>query len=121
MIRRPPRSTRTDTLFPYTTLCRSARLELLHHRGPGEELRHRAGPEQRRRRIDRLARSHVGKTLALRQHRPVAAHDDDDRARDPPAVERIAPAPVEPGLDAPGREQIGSAPCRDRVCPYGKI
>src|SRR3546814_3430653 len=39
MIRRPPRSTRTDTLFPYTTLFRSsllralaypARLELLH-------------------------------------------------------------------------------------------
>src|SRR3546814_7560158 len=24
MIRRPPRSTRTDTLCPYTTLCRSA-------------------------------------------------------------------------------------------------
>src|SRR3546814_13734196 len=24
MIPRPPRSTRTDTLFPYTTLCRSA-------------------------------------------------------------------------------------------------
>src|SRR3546814_1153854 len=23
MTRRPPRSTRTDTLFPYTTLCRS--------------------------------------------------------------------------------------------------
>src|SRR3546814_14271857 len=27
MIRRPPRSTRTDTLFPYTTLCRSGRVE----------------------------------------------------------------------------------------------
>src|SRR3546814_14938466 len=26
MIRRPPRSTRTDTLFPYTTLFRSPRL-----------------------------------------------------------------------------------------------
>src|SRR3546814_5876305 len=26
MIRRPPRSTRTDTLFPYTTLFRSHRL-----------------------------------------------------------------------------------------------
>src|SRR3546814_2115999 len=26
MIRRPPRSTRTDTLFPYTTLFRSARM-----------------------------------------------------------------------------------------------
>src|SRR3546814_5216275 len=25
MVRRPPRSTRTDTLFPYTTLFRSAR------------------------------------------------------------------------------------------------
>src|SRR3546814_5729027 len=28
MIRRPPRSTRTDTLFPYTTLFRSACLGL---------------------------------------------------------------------------------------------
>src|SRR3546814_17765685 len=27
MMRRPPRSTRTDTLFPYTTLFRSHRLE----------------------------------------------------------------------------------------------
>src|SRR3546814_9221446 len=26
MIRRPPRSTRTDTLFPYTTLFRSGRI-----------------------------------------------------------------------------------------------
>src|SRR3546814_2882775 len=32
MIRRPPRSTRTDTLFPYTTLFRSA-MELAH---PGQ-------------------------------------------------------------------------------------
>src|SRR3546814_13677739 len=31
MIRRPPRSTRTDTLFPYTTLFRS----LAFHRGRG--------------------------------------------------------------------------------------
>src|SRR3546814_12912489 len=32
MIRRPPRSTRTDTLFPYTTLFRShpCRLRLIH-------------------------------------------------------------------------------------------
>src|SRR3546814_11568494 len=29
MIRRPPRSTRTDTLFPYTTLFRSRRLRWL--------------------------------------------------------------------------------------------
>src|SRR3546814_1867484 len=31
MIRRPPRSTRTDTLFPYTTLFRSL---AQRHRGP---------------------------------------------------------------------------------------
>src|SRR3546814_15916091 len=31
MIRRPPRSTRTDTLFPYTTLFRSIR-QVAHHR-----------------------------------------------------------------------------------------
>src|SRR3546814_3040834 len=54
MIRRPPRSTRTDTLFPYTTLFRSsckrrgwfddkrlspphARLRLRDHRGRSEE------------------------------------------------------------------------------------
>src|SRR3546814_8201980 len=30
MIRRPPRSTRTDTLFPYTTLFRSEGLRLLN-------------------------------------------------------------------------------------------
>src|SRR3546814_3492492 len=28
MIRRPPRSTRTDTLFPYTTLFRSGEVEM---------------------------------------------------------------------------------------------
>src|SRR3546814_5862962 len=32
MIRRPPRSTRTDTLFPYTTLFRSKRA----HHGMGQ-------------------------------------------------------------------------------------
>src|SRR3546814_5781567 len=42
MIRRPPRSTRTDTLFPYTTLFRSHCAEhrgstaVLAGRGPGQ-------------------------------------------------------------------------------------
>src|SRR3546814_9622999 len=44
MRRRPPRSTRTDTPFPYTTLCRSRMGGVrppglpLHPRGPGSEL-----------------------------------------------------------------------------------
>src|SRR3546814_4195345 len=33
MIRRPPRSTRTDTLFPYTTLFRSPRVAHAARRG----------------------------------------------------------------------------------------
>src|SRR3546814_1601899 len=41
MIRRPPRSTRTDTLFPYTTLFRSqrGRLQRLHYVPPDFPLR----------------------------------------------------------------------------------
>src|SRR3546814_19591357 len=40
MIRRPPRSTRTDTLFPYTTLFRSLPLaEVVSGRGVGRTRR----------------------------------------------------------------------------------
>src|SRR3546814_13009266 len=35
MLRRPPRSTRTDTLFPYTTLFRSRSVDLLRNRDVG--------------------------------------------------------------------------------------
>src|SRR3546814_3354523 len=38
MIRPPPRSTRTDTLFPYTTLFRSAPLCFNYHRGDRRSL-----------------------------------------------------------------------------------
>src|SRR3546814_4273476 len=47
MIRRPPRSTRTDTLFPYTTLVRS------HHELLAEQLHRR----ERRLADHRLART----------------------------------------------------------------
>src|SRR3546814_14347735 len=37
MLRRPPRSTRTDTLFPYPTLCRSATAAgILDHHAMGD-------------------------------------------------------------------------------------
>src|SRR3546814_4483761 len=39
MIRRPPRSTRTDTLFPYTTLFRSAELLITEARLEGRQER----------------------------------------------------------------------------------
>src|SRR3546814_2622886 len=66
MIRRPPRSTRTDTLFPYTTLFRSPRLPCTAQvdrqdrpqdagvqGGLGHDLRH----DQHAREIPRQARS----------------------------------------------------------------
>src|SRR3546814_2679532 len=46
MVRRPPRSTRTDTLFPYTTLFRSTRSHAGARR-PGKG-RRRRNPAHRR-------------------------------------------------------------------------
>src|SRR3546814_17799053 len=47
MIRRPPRSTRTDTLFPYTTLFRSDGARV-HHPLPRDRFRGRPPPRPRR-------------------------------------------------------------------------
>src|SRR3546814_19470189 len=47
MRRRPPRSTRTDTLFPYTTLFRSMRLldaAGIAHAGGGRDLKEARAP-----------------------------------------------------------------------------
>src|SRR3546814_1593977 len=56
MIRRPPRSTRTDTLFPYTTLFRSSLREECQagSRGPTQHASPRDWPRHRQRR-DRLS------------------------------------------------------------------
>src|SRR3546814_17040781 len=48
MLRRPPRSTRTDTLFPYTTLFRSVPF-VLHLRPHGEAVRQFSEGSGRRR------------------------------------------------------------------------
>src|SRR3546814_4023420 len=61
MIRRPPRSTRTDTLFPYTTLFRS----LLSAEGiatPLTAYHDHSGPRERRRLLQAVA---DGKAVAL--------------------------------------------------------
>src|SRR3546814_89743 len=53
MIRRPPRATRTDTLFPYTTLFRSSHLSLRVQRN----LAQRNTPRLRARRVAPGSRS----------------------------------------------------------------
>src|SRR3546814_7305677 len=59
MIRRPPRSTRTDTLFPYTTLFRSIGAELVAAFLHGEKGR-RTLAATFRKRIELRDRRHVG-------------------------------------------------------------
>src|SRR3546814_2134912 len=59
MIRRPPRSTRTDTLFPYTTLFRSSsssHCSRARFRASRRAARGRWSPRPARRRADRLQR-----------------------------------------------------------------
>src|SRR3546814_13508643 len=72
MIRRPPRSTRTDTLFPYTTLFRST-WEKMNHERPGAvkgwTIEHAfvVRPEQ----LDRIKA--LGAVLSVQAHLFVAA------------------------------------------------
>src|SRR3546814_11912912 len=57
MIRRPPRSTRTATLFPYTTLFRSRRIALVF-------LCQAGNPGQHRQSTQHLARGRLALELA---------------------------------------------------------
>src|SRR3546814_17837442 len=47
MLRRPPSSTRTDTLFPYTTLFRSIVVSFLLYQNPNSSLILRSDPQDR--------------------------------------------------------------------------
>src|SRR3546814_18676454 len=128
MIRRPPRSTRTYTLFPYTTLFRS--FAAIHRRdGHGNELTQRlrdlgAGFRlgERLAELRRLGRGlevewNDDIHLALDRRLEVLPVDlldirragfvgDDENAR----LRRI-------GFQ-PRKDEIGRASCRERVCQY---
>src|SRR3546814_15075583 len=89
MIRRPPRSTRTDTLFPYTTLFRSAKLGA--HPQPARHTRRDEGVIKKQRR-------EIGPPLVLRAvHASMLASstlggfDYDDRRVDPGVLGSHAP------------------------------
>src|SRR3546814_12814057 len=121
IIRRPPRSTRTDTLFPYTTLFRSLtevgdrqpRLEVEQqslrrlladagHEAQRGEVVLGEDPGQGRRGVDRQDRQGEGGADAVRADQRLEAHA---LVLGGEAVER-------------GCVQIGRASCRERVCPY---
>src|SRR3546814_2650426 len=71
MIRRPPRSTRTDTLFPYTTLFRSTGAGAVRH---GHQAHHSRGVRDSERRRDhesdlRADQHQSGERLLMEQDR----------------------------------------------------
>src|SRR3546814_15463009 len=110
MIRRPPRSTRTDTLFPYTTLFRSEQERTPGAVGQDEE-------QQAARDGDRA----VGER-AVGQHRfepwlrdPRTEHEQEDR--DDAA---FGGRPDRLIAERRGRfgAEIGRASCWERVCQY---
>src|SRR3546814_15438068 len=79
MIRRPPRSTRTDTLFPYTTLFRSPEIRQERREPPARTLRHAVRPAL----LGDLRRIALGDRPGARR-----VHDHRGIARDPALVVR---------------------------------
>src|SRR3546814_2784069 len=91
MIRRPPRSTRTDTLFPYTTLSdlvQDPRRLADRRQGdaaPREDVRVPGSPDQRvaaaRARLPRRVRPFVRRPRQLQHGREGTDHFTDTRCR----------------------------------------
>src|SRR3546814_4183292 len=82
IIRRPPRSTRTDTLFPYTTLFRShGRIGRVgRDLGIGKGLRAQVADRERRGLVVDVGRRRIGRFGIREQgprHRPVVVEPDD--------------------------------------------
>src|SRR3546814_15611719 len=78
MIRRPPRSTRTDTLFPYTTLCRS-RDDEEHAAIPGgQQERFVAAGDRRQYQMRALDQLDLGRCIAEQRRPPRTGRVDDD-------------------------------------------
>src|SRR3546814_16154268 len=109
MIRPPPRSTRTDTLFPYTTLFRSYRLSFFttFARGGFDSLG----------RAEELA-SDRG-VIFLSGNGGQGSIHGSVRWPDPVCIRLIRQFGINDDLvPQSAAKQNGRASCRDRVCPY---
>src|SRR3546814_17265112 len=85
MIRRPPRSTRTDTLFPYTTLFRSHRASVALGRVDVEHHRLRQWPDEGGAdHLDETERDHLlailGRTARHRRYEESDHRDQEQSA-----------------------------------------
>src|SRR3546814_10076522 len=79
ILRRPPVSTRTDTLLPYTTLFRSARRRVLAARRRGDD---RGGPRVGQRQEAGLARAQRHRQRRPPDRRQAAADHGEDRSEE---------------------------------------
>src|SRR3546814_21169518 len=119
MIRRPPRSTRTDTLFPYTTLFRSGEApRAAGPRGGGLLWRHPLSPHVRPPCYATAVSSARLSSAADTPWRTARAAplDCSTSAASPLAVAVIARSSTERPSAKP--KQIGRRACREDVCQY---
>src|SRR3546814_13441860 len=114
MIRRPPRSTRTDTLFPYTTLFRSHGLDHVCKRSFRFPELANAQPEDAQDHRPTHQKAGQEERGLSAEDGPAKAVDDADNR-----VQVVEQAPL--WRDHTGTEadrQIGRASCRESVCQY---
>src|SRR3546814_14847152 len=106
MIRRPPRSTRTDTLFPYTTLFRTREIGGRGHRGEQIEVASRqvAGVVVALEAVERRQADQRG------ERRPGAGHVVLEDAEADRTIGRRAPRGGEIGLDPAYRVALDRLP-----------
>src|SRR3546814_12411953 len=97
MIRRPPRSTRTDTLFPYTTLFRSCHHNDSHHGHAGQD------PADH---IE-LASLPESDVLQQRHGQPGSEHSGYEKHSEQPAPTQLRDDPAAEGW--PGGRRSGNA------------
>src|SRR3546814_13673012 len=123
MIRQPPRSTRTDPLFPYTTLFLAVVLQLVT---TAESILNRRlaelSPEERADlEIDLSPREYVidylERAFPTRQMRIFT--DDTGTPRAVPMLDDDGQPVYNPEAETARAEQTGRASGRERVCPYG--
>src|SRR3546814_18793682 len=109
MIRRPPRSTRTDTLFPYTTLFRSLLAARRHPRDFARHHRTGIGPEMtdEQRMLADMAGAIFG-----------AYGEANATIADWHEIEASGMTPL---MVPEAAGEIGRASCRERVCQYEEL
>src|SRR3546814_14968785 len=111
MIRRPPRSTRTYTLFPYTTLCRS-RAEQAAAARAAASIRRREDRLERGRERTRIRRAAFDRAFRELGITLTPSDNQGDTARPLTADDMIEAEASDTPL------KIGRASCRGRVCQY---